>query len=60
VKADQRRLSAERAHDQRDMLLPVVGRSKGHDLSRRHVVERQFCASHDLDGGLPSLSQDVV
>ena len=46
--------------DQRDMLLPVVGRAEGDDLRRRHVLERQLGAGDDLDCGLPSLAHDVV
>ena len=52
MQPDQRRLAAERADDQRDMLLAVVGGAEGDDLRRRHVVERKLGARDDLDRGL--------
>src|SRR4029077_16803167 len=60
VQPDERRLTAERSDEQRDMFLPVVGGTKGDDLGWRHVVERQSCAGDDLDRRLLSFANDVV
>ena len=60
VQADQRRLAAERADHQRDMLLPVVGGAEGDDLRRRHVVERKPGAGDDFDRRLRSFANDIV
>ena len=60
VQPDQRRLAAERADHQRDMLLPVVRGAEGDDLRRRQVVERKLGAGDDLDGGAQPLAGDVV
>src|SRR5206468_10464769 len=49
VQPDQRRLAAERANHQRDMLLPVVRGAKGDDLRWRHIVEREPRAGENLD-----------
>ena len=50
VQAHQRRLPAERADDQRDMLLPVVRRGRRRSGSAA-ALERQLGAGDDLDRG---------
>ena len=51
MQPDQRRLAAERADHQRDMLLPVVGRAEGDDLRIGQAVEREPGAGDQIDLG---------
>ena len=48
VEPDERRLAAERADDQRHMVLAAGGIAKRDHLARREIVERQSGAGNDF------------
>ena len=60
MEPDEWRLTAERADEEGDMLLAVVGGPEGNDLRRRHVGEGKRCPRDDLDGGVAACLVDLV